>query len=1051
MNKFLPKFMRFHSLFSELMTWVSLTLILLSVLLGMYIYDHVNKVIEQQYLSALESLADEKASSIYNILEKDRSNVRVLSHIPEVHEALLGLKKAFYRGGVNGRTYQEKQDHYDVYFQHFLEGSYYDLFLIDRKGTIVYTVQHESDLGKNLLKGAYKNTGLAQVFRQSLKNLEVVNSTFAYYESSQEPALFITAPMIVKHQVVGVVGLQVNTQNFYHEVNNYVGLGKTGMVVVGKRVGDHVLLASPLRHDPDAAFQRTIPLNASFSRPIRESSQGKTGKAILKDGRGHDVLAVWQYIPALQWGMVVKIDTSEAFSYWQELRKTLMFYIFMGLLLLGLVVFLAMYRITKPLQRLTEASVAIASGKDDVAWPSLAYRNNELSVLSQSFQTMTQQLQASKQALLKTVQALDENNQLLDSRVHEQTAKVRAVLDATSDGMVTVDALGVIQRVNPALCRMFEYVEDDLIGSSFTRLFEDSEKMNLSHDLLAYSAIEQGLNRHVRGVKKTEVLFNIELNINAMQVDQQNLFLATLHDVSERTTMQLQQDRLTEAIYQSKDAVLITDRDGVIEYFNPAFQRLSGYSEEELLGRNPRIMNSGKMSKDFYQRMWDTLMRGDMWHAEFTNCHKDGTLYEVDQTISPILDQDTHIVGFTSVQRDITGEKEEREKLEHIQRLESLGVLAGGIAHDFNNLLTAILGNAALAKQRVDHLSPVTPLLTNVELASEKAAALCKQMLAYSGKGEFITEKINLTHMIQEMMSLLNVSIDKNIVVRLDLSEQLMPIEADVAQMQQVVMNLVINASEAIGKHSGTITLHTGVVDIDQQYITTTYIDSDLNPGRYVALEVSDTGCGMNDETKKHLFDPFFTTKFTGRGLGMSAILGIIRGHHGGIKVYSELGKGSTFKVLLPCLDAADADMDDANQDSMDAALVIKGCGTILVIDDEETIRTTASMMLESFGFKTLTAQDGEVGVAVFREHQKEINGVLLDMTMPRMNGEDCFRELRRIDPHVVVILSSGYNQQDATNRFAGKGLAGFIQKPYFPQALGDMMMEALAKHDQEV
>jgi len=338
----------------------------------------------------------------------------------------------------------------------------------------------------------------------------------------------------------------------------------------------------------------------------------------------------------------------------------------------------------------------------------------------------------------------------------------------------------------------------------------------------------------------------------------------------------------------------------------------------------------------------------------------------------------------------------------------------------------------------------VTPLLTNVELASEKAAALCKQMLAYSGKGKFITEKINLTHMIQEMMSLLDVSIAKNIVVRLDLSEQLMPIEADVAQMQQVVMNLVINASEAIGKHSGTITLHTAVLNLDQEYITTTYIDSDLEPGRYVALEVSDTGCGMSDNTKQHLFDPFFTTKFTGRGLGMSAILGIIRGHHGGIKVYSEQGKGSTFKVLFPCLDATAADMDDVNQDSMDAAPVIKGCGTILVIDDEETIRTTASMMLESFGFKTLTAQDGEVGVEVFREHQDEINGVLLDMTMPRMNGEDCFRELRRIDPHVVVILSSGYNQQDATNRFAGKGLAGFIQKPYFPQALGDMMMDAL-------
>ena len=290
------------------------------------------------------------------------------------------------------------------------------------------------------------------------------------------------------------------------------------------------------------------------------------------------------------------------------------------------------------------------------------------------------------------------------------------------------------------------------------------------------------------------------------------------------------------------------------------------------------------------------------------------------------------------------------------------------------------------------------------------------------------------------MMNLLEVSIDKNVVIRLDLADSLLPVEADVAQMQQVIMNLVINASEAIDKRSGTITIHTGVIDVDEQYIASTYVDSNLEPGLHVCLEVSDTGCGMSEETQKRLFDPFFTTKFTGRGLGMSAILGIVRGHQGGIKVYSELGKGTTFKILLPC-----GKVQAATSDTLKPVVYQEQReGTVLVIDDEESIRTTAAMMLESFGFKVRTAHDGVMGVEVFRAHRQEICAILLDMTMPNMDGEACFRALRAIDPDVTVVLSSGYNQQDATNRFAGKGLAGFIQKPYLLEALRDAIFKAL-------
>ncbi|MDX8388229.1 MAG: response regulator, partial [Ghiorsea sp.] len=380
------------------------------------------------------------------------------------------------------------------------------------------------------------------------------------------------------------------------------------------------------------------------------------------------------------------------------------------------------------------------------------------------------------------------------------------------------------------------------------------------------------------------------------------------------------------------------------------------------------------------------------------------------------------------------------KKIEHVQRLESLGVLAGGIAHDFNNLLTVIMGNAALASKHINESHDAKRFVTNIESTSERAAGLCNQMLAYSGKGKFIVKPLQLGELVEEMSQLLMVSIAKNIVLRLELGNQIPAVDADATQMQQIIMNLVINASEAIGTRSGSISIATGVVRADAAYLKSTFVDEGLAEGLYVYLEISDTGTGMDEETKKKLFDPFYTTKFTGRGLGMAAVLGIVRGHHGAIKVYSELGKGSTFKVLLPSSEETSA--TTANQQNETGDWL--GEGTVLIVDDEETIREVASSMLKEIGFDTLTACDGIEGVEMYRTHQQSIKAVLLDMTMPRMGGEDAFSEMCRINPDVKVILSSGYNQQDATNRFAGKGLAGFLQKPYMATALALAMKEIL-------
>jgi len=354
-----------------------------------------------------------------------------------------------------------------------------------------------------------------------------------------------------------------------------------------------------------------------------------------------------------------------------------------------------------------------------------------------------------------------------------------------------------------------------------------------------------------------------------------------------------------------------------------------------------------------------------------------------------------------------------------------MGVLAGGIAHDFNNILTAIIGNTGMAKRKFDTYSPGQEYLQKIEQSSLQAANLCKQMLAYSGKGNFIIKPINLSTLVEEMHSLLEVSIDKSVILKCDLSPTLPMVEADITQIQQVLMNLVINASEAICKHSGIITVATGIMQVDELYLNSSIHKQDISTGRFVYLEVSDSGCGMDAETRKKIFDPFFTTKFTGRGLGMSAVLGIVHGHHGLLNLYSEPDKGTTFKIALPISESVSQSEPDT------IPQIVSSTGLILIIDDEETIRELACMILEEMGFEVMTAVDGRDGVEQFRQQQHRITGVLLDMTMPHMNGEECYSALRNINPDIRVILSSGYSAEDATARFKGKALAGFIQKPY--------------------
>lgn len=425
-------------------------------------------------------------------------------------------------------------------------------------------------------------------------------------------------------------------------------------------------------------------------------------------------------------------------------------------------------------------------------------------------------------------------------------------------------------------------------------------------------------------------------------------------------------------------------------------------------------------------------------------------------TLVPVRDAQDQIDYILVVSLEITERKQAEEQrmllerqVQHAQKLESLGVLSGGIAHDFNNILTSILGNADLALHLLPQDSPARENLQEVENASRRAADLAQQMLAYSGQGRFVTEPVDLGQFVEEMAHLLQVSISRQVELTCDFSADLPSFDGDATQIRQVIMNLITNASDSIGDQPGTIRVSTGAThyeadDLENFRGALLSIPGETHiPGLYTWLEVKDTGCGMDQETIDRMFDPFFTTKVSGRGLGMSAVQGIVRGHRGAISVCSQPGQGTRFRVLFP----ANSDSTDTGETVAETSATTegwRGSGTILIVDDEQPVCEVGRMMLERLGFDVLTAFDGEQAVEACRRHAASIVCILLDLTMPHTSGEEIYRDLQKVCPSTPIVLCSGYTLLDSDQRFADGESARFIQKPYTLSTLQETLKEIL-------
>jgi two-component system, cell cycle sensor histidine kinase and response regulator CckA len=509
-------------------------------------------------------------------------------------------------------------------------------------------------------------------------------------------------------------------------------------------------------------------------------------------------------------------------------------------------------------------------------------------------------------------------------------------------------------------------------------------------------------------------------------------------DITERKRSEAQIKKLSSAVEQSPASIVITDLTGAIEYVNPSFTRITGYTLEEVRGQNPRVLKGDKTSPDEYLRLWECITHGREWHGEFHNRKKNGHYYWESASISPIVDSEGHATHFLAVKEDITERKALEEQFRQSQKLEAIGQLAGGVAHDFNNILAVIMVQLSFLQRNSSQDAGTQESLTELIEEVKRAAKLPRQLLMFSRRSVMDVELLDLNELVANLLKMLGRLIGEHITVRFDRCEVLPSVEADAGMMEQVVMNLSLNARDAM-RNGGSLTINIEPVQVDEERV---HGNITVPPGQFACLSVADTGCGMDEATLKRIFEPFFTTKEIGKGtgLGLATVHGIVAQHKGWVEVESELGKGTTFKVFLPA-----ATKRKAEPIQTEKMAVIRGHETILLVEDETNLRLVVAKGLRVLGYCVLEADNGQTAMKLWQEHDQKIDLLFSDLMMPEgMTGLDLAEKLKKEKPNLKVIISSGYNLEMAGEGMPTGGDIVYCQKPYQFEILSKTIRDCL-------
>jgi len=631
---------------------------------------------------------------------------------------------------------------------------------------------------------------------------------------------------------------------------------------------------------------------------------------------------------------------------------------------------------------------------------------------------------------------LNERIALLEERVldlsrtneglQDSEKRYRRLFESAKDGILILDAeTGKVVDANPYLLQLLGYSYDTLYGKY---IWEIGVFKDIAASKDAFKILKQ--NEYIRYQDlPLETRYGqpiaVEFVSNVYLVDQRKVIQCNIRDITARKHADAERKRLLAAIEQSPEAIVMTDSQGVIQFVNPAFEHTTGYSQKEAVGQNPRILKSGEQDEHFYRNLWDTISSGRTWTGRIVNKRKDGTLYTEETTISPVCDSTGQIVNYVGVKRDISEHLRLSAQFQQAQKMEAVGILAGGVAHDFNNMLSVILGYTELSLSKMDPNQPLYADLKEIHKAAERSTDITRQLLAFARKQTINPVVLDLNQNVESMLKMLRRLIGEDInLVWLSKTGQCL-VDMDPTQIDQILANLCVNSRDAIAG-VGKMTIETGSEVIDESYCADHY---GFIEGDYILLTVSDDGCGMDKKTVDQIFEPFFTSKGLGHGtgLGLSTVYGIVKQNNGFINVYSEPGKGTTFRVYLPRY--ADLAVDILPEKAVE--IPHGGGETVLVVEDEPVLLKMAKAMLEKLGYRVLTAGTPGDAIGLALSPVNHIDLVITDVILPEMNGRELAAQLEHLNPGIHILFMSGYTADVIAHRGVLDDGVNFIQKPY--------------------
>jgi len=625
--------------------------------------------------------------------------------------------------------------------------------------------------------------------------------------------------------------------------------------------------------------------------------------------------------------------------------------------------------------------------------------------------------------------------------MQDSEKRYRRLFESAKDGILILDAeTGKVVDANPFLLKLLGYPYDAICGQYIWELgvFKD-----IAASKEAFKTLQD--NEYIRyDDLPLETLdrrpIAVEFVSNVYLVDHSKVIQCNIRDITAHKKATAERKRLMAAVEQSGEVIVITDAQGNIQFVNPAFERTTGYTREESMGQNSRILKSGKQDDSFYRNLWVTISGGKTWTGRILNKRKDGTLYTEETTISPVRDLLDQIVNYVAVKRDITEQLRLVAQFQQAQKMEAVGLLAGGVAHDFNNMLTVILGYTELAMIEVDKSLPLHANLDEIYKAAKRSEDITRQLLAFARKQTIIPVVLDLNQAVESMLKMLRRLIGEDIdLAWLPLASPC-PVKMDPVQVDQILANLCVNARDAI-TDVGKVTIETGNAVFDETYGASHF---GFVEGAYVMLAVSDDGCGMDKETLSQIFEPFFTSKGVGQGtgLGLSTVHGIVKQNNGFINVYSEAGKGTTFRIYLPRY----AGQTGVSPHEGAAEIPLGRGETLLVVEDEPALLTMAKMMLGNLGYRILAADTPGEAIRLAEEYGSEIKLLITDIVMPEMNGRELAERLQSLYPGINILFMSGYTANVSVHWGELDEGVNFIQKPFSMRDMAVKVREVLGE-----